>query len=109
MKARINFTGELIISQTTNDDIKLEILEAIDTIILNFQEEYEEVIGYKEVVDINFDKNITKNKPIEITITWQGPINPSQIDELKRLEHHAKGLVLDVNIEHIHVETKVWE
>ena len=109
MKARINFTGELIISQTNNEDIKLEILETINTIILNFQEEYEEFIGYKEVVDINFDKNITKNKPIEITITWQGPINPSQIDELKRLEHHAEGLVLDVNIEHIHVETKVWE
>ena len=109
MKARINFTGELIISQTNNEDIKLEILEVIDTIILNFQEEYEDVIGYKEVVDINFDKSITKNKPIEITITWQGPINPSQIDELKRLEHHAEGLVLDVNIEHIHVETKVWE
>lgn len=109
MKARINFTGELIISETSDEDIKSEILETINTIILNFQEEYEEFVGYKDVVDINFDKNITKNKPIEITITWQGPINPNQIDELKRLEHHAEGLILDVDIEHIHVETKIWE
>ena len=109
MKAKITFNGELILSETNDEDIKLEILEAINTIIVNFQEEYEELVGHKEVIDIRFDKNITKNKPIEITITWQGPINPSQIDELKRLEHHAEGLVLDVNIEHIHVETKVWE
>ena len=62
MKARINFTGELIISQTNNEDIKSEIREAIDTIILNFQEEFVRKVKEdckKDIVFYIYDPRLT--------------------------------------------------